>query len=223
MIPWSLMLICPSKTSEILWVTSGKGCWLETGLLLKRLTHACTLNCSTALLSKAETEKNKRTGWPEFRKPDNKASCRKTTTQKAHSGISEVRRHGNLGNEHGHADSLSTAISQVLPGPFCVGGTLNCQILWKTFSVLFNSFVTARKLSPFWVLRELLWGNSRIAPFQGLSSPWIYASADLGRCTEEILYHSSGLFLISFKIRHKHIFPHQIHRFWNSTFFLPLQ
>lgn len=59
LIPWSLMLICPSKTSEILWVTSGKGCWLETGLLLKHLTHACTLNCSTALLSKAEMEKNR--------------------------------------------------------------------------------------------------------------------------------------------------------------------
>lgn len=55
----TLMFICPSKTSEIVWVTSGEECWLETGLLLKCLTHACTLNCSKTLLSKAETEKNR--------------------------------------------------------------------------------------------------------------------------------------------------------------------
>lgn len=53
------MFFYPSKTSEIIWVTSGEGCWLEKGLLLKCLTYACTLNCSIALPCKAEMEKNR--------------------------------------------------------------------------------------------------------------------------------------------------------------------
>lgn len=50
-----------------------------------------------------------------------------------------------------------------------------------------------------------------------------YVFNDLGRGTEETFYHSNGLFFISFKIRHKYTFSHQIHRFWNYTSFLPLQ
>lgn len=52
-----------------------------------------------------------------------------------------------LGKEHGHTDSFSAAISGVLLGPLYVGKTSNCQMLRKTFSVVFNSFVMARKLS----------------------------------------------------------------------------
>lgn len=55
----TLMFFYPRKTSETIWVSSGEGCWLEIGLLLQLLTHACTLNCSTALPCKAEMEKNR--------------------------------------------------------------------------------------------------------------------------------------------------------------------
>lgn len=55
----TLLFIYPNKTPEIVWVTSGEGCWLQRGIRLKYLTHACTLNCSMAPLSKAEIEKNR--------------------------------------------------------------------------------------------------------------------------------------------------------------------
>lgn len=182
--------------------------------------HSELLN-STALQSR--NGKNQRTDWPDFKKPDNKPSCWKTATEKAHSGISEARRPRILRKEHGHTDSLSAAVSQVLLGPLYVGETSNCQMYENHFSVVFCCFVMARKLSRSWVLRELLWGNSRAALFRGLYFPQIYAFNDLGRGTEETLYHSNGLFFISFKIRQNHTFFHQIHRFWNSTFSLPPQ